>query len=149
MHHRIFFSLYQMQLVRTNCWRDAFQHHALFFRKSSQGQETSVFCSVLSKKERRKKRKHHTTPSKLVVCNEKSQVYSDPVFLSFGLAENLCQPSPLRPPSVQITCSRKLSHLTSRGMKMRLQSMINVDAVKIKVGINSMSILQTLQCSKM
>ena len=90
---------------------------------------------------REKKRKHHTTPSKLVVCNEKSQVYSDPVFLSFGLAENLCQPSPLRPPSVQITCSRKLLHLTSRGMKMRLWSMINVDTVKIKVGIKSMSIL--------
>ena len=108
MHHSHFFHIRCNQLEQTVLQEsDASQPHALFFRRSSQGQETSVFSSMYQYKGTKKEKASHNTPTAKSALKKKSVQYnSDPLFLSLGQGENLCQPSPLRPTSVQITCSR-------------------------------------------
>ena len=68
----------------------------------------SVVCISIKEQKKKEKASHNTLLN--LVCNEKKSVYnSDPLFLSLGWEEeNLCQPSPLRPTSVQITCSIRI-----------------------------------------
>ena len=87
---------------------DAFQPHALFSAEALKAKKHLYSLVCISIKEQKKKEKaSHNTPTAKSALKKKSVQYnSDPLFLSLGQGENLCQPSPLRPTSVQITCSR-------------------------------------------
>ena len=85
---------------------DAFQPHALFSAEALKAKKHLYSLVCISIKEQKKEKASHNTPTAKSALKKKSVQYnSDPLFLSLGQGENLCQPSPLRPTSVQITCS--------------------------------------------